>query len=62
MKAEVIMRPGFAAVRVQLGAGETVRAQPGAMMAQRNVRMVRERQPGASWAASEECWRRSPFS
>ena len=39
MKAEVIKRPGFAAVRVQLGAGETVRAQPGAMMAQRNVRM-----------------------
>ena len=39
MKADVIARPGFAALRVQLGIGETVRAQPGAMMAQRSVEM-----------------------
>ena len=35
----MIARPAFAAIRVQLGEGETVRAQPGAMMAQRSVQM-----------------------
>ena len=39
MKTEVIARPSFAALRVQLGIGESVSAEPGAMMAQRNVRI-----------------------
>lgn len=39
MKTEILARPGFSALRVQLEAGESVKAEPGAMMAHRSVRM-----------------------
>ena len=46
MDTEILGRPSFAALGVQLEVRESVRAEPGAMMAQRNTRMDSGAAPG----------------
>lgn len=39
MRTEIIARPGFAALHASLDTGESIMAEPGAMMAHRNTKM-----------------------